>query len=272
MQPGPLIKRGDGFAADADILDPSSDRVIATLRAFRPLRRLHAAALGRRAVCRLESRPRRRRDRTANDSPSPAPRPQPGAAWISPFAAWGLRIQIGLHRRRSTDVVDMQACPILHPTLFALVQALRPVLLRLEGLKSRGEASVNLVDNGPDLLLRTDADLTARDRTTLATFAQANGVPRISATRIGSIDTEPAAALSRPMLTLHRIRDRRFPPARSCKRPARASAPSSPPSLRMLPEKVKGPIIELYAGSGSLTHAISTRGRVIAYEGDTQPW
>ena len=180
----------------------------------------------------------------------------------------GPGIQIGLHRRRSTDVVDMLACPILHPTLFALVQALRPVLLRLDGLKSRGEASVNLVDNGPDLLLRTDADLTARDRTALAAFAQAHGVPRISATRIGSLDTEPAAALSRPMLTFNG-HPTAIPTGTFLQASREGEHAIVAAVLRLLPEKIKGPIIELYAGSGSLTHAISTRGRVIAYEGDT---
>ncbi len=264
--PGPLTKRGDGFAADATILDPSPDRVAPPCPHFGPCGGCTlqhwadepyaawkagraAAALGLATIPLARTPPatRRRMDLAIR-------RLGPG-------------IQIGLHRRRSTDVVDMHACPILHPTLFALVQALRPVLLRLDGLKSRGEASVNLVDNGPDLLLRTDADLTARDRTALAAFARANGVPRISAIRVGRLDTEPAAALSRPMLTFDG-HPTAVPAGTFLQASREGERAIVAAVLRMLPDKVKGPIIELYAGSGSLTHAISTRGRVVAYEGD----
>ncbi len=266
VQPGLLIKRGDGFAADAAILDPSPDRVTPPCPHFGPCggctlqhwadapyaawkagRAAAAIGLPNIPLARTPPATRRRMDLAIRRTST--------------------AVQIGLHRRRSTDVVDMHACPILHPTLFALVQALRPVLLRLEGLKSRGEASVNLVDNGPDLLLRTDADLTARDRAALAVFAQANAVPRISATRIGSIDTEPAAALSRPMLTFNG-HPTAVPTGTFLQASREGEHAIVAAVLRMLPEKTKGPIIELYAGSGSLTHAISTRGRVIAYEGD----
>ena len=161
----------------------------------------------------------------------------------------------------------MFACPILHPTLFALVQALRPVLLRIEGLHRQAEISVNLLDNGPDLLLRTDADLTARDRVTLAAFAEAHGVPRISAGRIGSIEHEPAAFLRRPMIefTGHPTTS---PPGAFLQASRAGEQAIVAAVLRLLPAKLKGAIVELYAGSGSLTHAIATRARVTAFEGD----
>jgi len=266
VQPGPVVKRGDGFAADADIIEPSPDRVTPPCTHFGPCGGCSlqhwadapyaawkagraAAAIGLPTISMARTPPATRR------------RMDLGIRRV------GSTIQIGLHRRRSTDIVDMHACPILHPTLFALIQSLRPVLLRLEGLKRSGEASVNLVDNGPDLLLRTDAPLTSRDRTALATFAAANGVPRISATKIGSIDIEPAATLSRPSLAFS---------GHATAVPSGTFLQASPEGeraivaavLRMLPDKIKGPVIELYAGSGSLTHAIATRARVVAYEGD----
>lgn len=266
VQPGPVVKRGDGFAADADIIEPSPDRVTPPCPHFGPCGGCSlqhwadapyaawkagraAAAIGLPTISMARTPPATRR------------RMDLGIRRV------GSTIQIGLHRRRSTDIVDMHACPILHPTLFALIQALRPVLLRLEGLKRSGEASVNLVDNGPDLLLRTDAPLTSRDRTALAAFAAAHGVPRISATKIGSIDIEPAATLSRPSLAFSGY---------ATAVPSGTFLQASPDGeraivaavLRMLPDKIKGPVIELYAGSGSLTHAIATRARVVAYEGD----
>lgn len=267
VQPGPAVKRGDGFAAEADIIEPSPDRVVPPCPHFGPCggcslqhwadapyaawkagRAAAAIGLPTIALARTPPATRRRMDLA--------------------ICRMGPTIQIGLHRRRSTDIVDMHACPILHPTLFALVQALRPVLLRLEGLKRLGEASVNLVDNGPDLLLRTDAPLTSRDRTALAAFAQANGVPRISTTKIGSVDIEPAATLSRPSLAFsgHATAVPSGTFLQASREGERAIVAAV---LRMLPEKIKGPVTELYAGSGSLTHAIATRARVVAYEGDS---
>src|SRR5436305_1174282 len=73
------------------------------------------------------------------------------------------------------------------------VQALRPVLLRLTGLRREGSALLNLLDSGPDLLLRTDAQLSAADRTLLARFAEAHGMPRVS--WAGKGQSEPAAQL-----------------------------------------------------------------------------
>ena len=179
----------------------------------------------------------------------------------------GPAVEIGLHRRRSTDVVDMQACPILHPTLFALVGALRPVLRRLDGLRRLGEASVNLLDDGPDLLLRTDAPLTARDRTTLAAFADAAGVPRISAGRLGQAGNEPAAVLRRPRL-IFASHDTAVPPGAFLQASREGEQAIVAAVERALPAKLKGPIVELYAGCGSLTHALAARSRVLAWEGD----
>lgn len=266
VQPGPVVKRGDGFAADADIIEPSPDRVTPPCPHFGPCGGCSlqhwadapyaawkagraAAAIGLPTIAMARTPPATRR------------RMDLGIRRVGPT------IQIGLHRRRSTDIVDMHACPILHPTLFALIQALRPVLLRLEGLKRSGEASVNLVDNGPDLLLRTDAPLTSRDRTALAAFAAANGVPRISATKIGSIDIEPAATLNRPSLAFSGYATA-IPSGTFLQASPEGERAIIAAVLRMLPDKIKGPVIELYAGSGSLTHAIATRARVVAYEGD----
>lgn len=266
VTPGLLVKRGDGFAADAAILDPSPDRVAPPCPHFGPCGGCslqhwrdepYAAWKASRAAAALGL------------ATIPLARTPPGARRRIDLGIrrMGPTIQIGLNRRRSSDIVDMHACPILHPVLFALVQALRPVLLRLEGLRRQAEASVNLLDNGPDLLLRTDAPLTARDRTALAAFAEANGVPRISAGRIGQIGTEPAALLRRPMLSFAG-HDTAVPPGAFLQASRDGEQAIVASILRLLPEKVKGPIIELYAGSGSLTHAISTRSRVIAYEGD----
>ena len=92
-------------------------------------------------------------------------------------------------------------------------------------------------------------------------------MPRISAGRVGQIGYETAAMLERPVLEFTR-HPTAIPPGAFLQASPEGERAIVDAVLRLLPERIKGPIVELYAGSGSLTHAIATRGRVIAFEGD----
>jgi 23S rRNA (uracil1939-C5)-methyltransferase len=276
-QPGPLSRRGEGWTAEATVQEPSADRVAPPCPHFGPcggctlqhwrdeayaawklaqladaLRRMGALEIGL-TLARTPPAARRRMDLAIRRE--------------------GPALRIGLHRRRSRDIVDMQACPVLHPKLFALVQALRPVLLRLAGLRRDGSAVVNLLDSGPDLLLRTDAALTAGDRVLLTALAQAHGLPRISwepgAARGGTGLTEPACSL-RPAATAFNGVVTPIPPGAFLQASREGEQAIVAAVLAALPDGLaaKARIVELFAGTGSITHALATRGRVQAYEGD----
>ncbi len=185
----------------------------------------------------------------------------------------GPAIWVGLHRRRSREIVDMRTCPVLHPKLFTLVQALRPVLQRLTALRREGSAVVNLLDSGPDLLLRTDAPLTAGDRVLLTALANAHGLPRISwepsQARGGTGLTEPACSLRPATMSFNGVVTT-IPPGAFLQASRQGETAIVAAVLAALPEGMaaKTRIIELFAGTGSITHALATRGRVQAYEGD----
>ena len=53
---------------------------------------------------------------------------------------------------------------MLAPQLEVLIAPLRTVLRDISGLRREGSVIVNLLDNGPDLLLRDDAVLSGADR------------------------------------------------------------------------------------------------------------
>ena len=276
VQPGTLTRRGEGWTGDATVLEPVADRVVPPCPHFGPcggctlqhwrddsyaawkagqvadaIRRMGAAAPDL-ALARTPPAARRRMDLAIRrDGPA---------------------IRIGLHRRRSRDIVDMHACPVLHPALFALIQALRPVLLRLTGLRRDGSAIVNLLDSGPDLLLRTDGDLTAGDRTLLTALANAHGLPRISwapGLARGSQGSPEPACLLRPATTAFTGIDTVIPPGAFLQASREGEAAIVAAVLAALPPlPAKARIMELFAGCGSITHALATRGRVQAYEGD----
>ena len=280
VQPGPLTRRGQGWTAEATILHPSPDRVAPPCPHFGPEggncggctvqhwrdERYAAwkAGLVGEAVQRL-----------GWDGGDPAlARTPPHARRRMDFAIQrqGPNVVVGLHRRRSADIVDIHACPILHPALFAVLVALRPVLKRLTGLRRDGSAVLNLLSSGPDLLLRTDGTLTSTDRSLLTALAEAHGMPRISWAqgnqRGAMAEPEPACLLRPPMTELSGSMTQ-VPPGAFLQASAEGEAAIIAATLAALPPlAAKARIVELFAGIGSLTHALATRARVQAYEGD----
>ncbi len=276
-QPGLLSRRGEGWTAEATVQEPSADRVTPPCPHFGPcggctLQHWRDEAYADWKRAQVADALRRM---GAPDLDLTLVRTPPAARRRMDLAIRreGPALRIGLHRRRSRDIVDMQACPVLHPELFGVVQALRPVLLRLAGLRREGSAVVNLLDSGPDLLLRTDAPLTAGDRVLLTALAHAHGLPRISwepgAARGGTGLTEPACSL-RPATTVFNGITTPIPPGAFLQASREGEAAIVAAVLAALPEGLpaKARVVELFAGTGSITHALATRSRVQAYEGD----
>ena len=130
-----------------------------------------------------------------------APDQANAAAWTWPRAGHATGVALGLHRQRSTDVVDLTTCLVLHPELVALMPPLRTLLTRLQALHREGSVIANLLDSGPDVLLRTDAPLQLADRIALTEFARAHALPRIAWAQ-GTDDPEPVAILRPPTTSL----------------------------------------------------------------------
>ena len=103
---------------------------------------------------------------------------------------------VGFHGRGSDTVTDLATCLVLDPRIVALFEPLRALFKRLAALKREGSAVVNLLETGPDLLLRTDGVLDAPARGLLAAFASEHGIPRIAWAQ-GNALPETAAQLGR---------------------------------------------------------------------------
>jgi 23S rRNA (uracil1939-C5)-methyltransferase len=173
-------------------------------------------------------------------------------------------VVLGLHRQRSKDIVDMTTCLVLHPALVALLPPLRRLLVRLQGLRRDGSVIANLLDSGPDVLLRTDAPLMLSDRLALTEFARSHALPRISWSR-GNDEPEPVIILQPPTTSLSGVAV--TPPAGAfLQASASGEAAIIAAVLDALP--AKGSIAEFYAGCGSITFAIARHARVSAWEGD----
>ncbi len=180
----------------------------------------------------------------------------------------GADLRVGLHRLRGAEVVDLGSCAVLHPALAALIGPLRAMLRGLAALRREGSAVANLLDAGPDLLLRTDAEPSAEDRARLVAFARAQGLPRISWARGGDAP-EPIAVLRPPVTALSGVAVAP-PPGAFLQASAAGEAAIVAAVLAGLPDPLppRARIIELYAGVGTLTFALAARARVSAWEGD----
>lgn len=270
----PLRARGDGWLAEADAIQAASPA-----RAEPP-----CGHFGRCGGCALQHwQDTGYRTWKAGlvgaalrqagfDPPDPVPfrHGLPGERRRLDFAArrLGRRILLGLHATRSTEIEDLTGCLVLHPTLQALLPPLRALLADLTALRRQASVIVNLLDSGPDLLLRTDAPPSLADRTALTAFAAAHGVPRVSCAQ--GHEPPETIALLRPAET--RLSGIAVRPAPGAFLQATEAGEQAIVAAVMagLPTKLAGRarIAELYAGCGTLTFALAGAARVQAWEGE----
>ncbi len=189
----------------------------------------------------------------------------------------GGRIILGLHGARSAEVVDFADCLVLHPTLMALIAPLRGLLLGIGAVRRQGSVVINLLDAGPDLLLRSDAVPSLPDRTALTAFARAHGLPRVSWSHTGDSPSgnsaETICQLRPPATSLSGVAVRP-PPGVFLQATEAGERGIIDAVLQGLPTRLppRPRIAELYSGCGTLTFALAASGagtlRVAAWEGD----
>ncbi|WP_413725438.1 23S rRNA (uracil(1939)-C(5))-methyltransferase RlmD [Sodalis sp. RH16] len=82
------------------------------------------------------------------------------------------QLAMGYRQAKSSEVVDIRACPILQPALEALLAPLKRCLQTLNGVKRLGHVELVLADNGPLVVLRHLDALGGDDRRRLEAFAE----------------------------------------------------------------------------------------------------
>ncbi|MGK7862582.1 class I SAM-dependent RNA methyltransferase [Falsiroseomonas sp. E2-1-a4] len=273
----PVGKRGEGQAADAvEILAASPDRVVPPCPHF--LTECGACALQHWAMPAYAAWKRARLVEALERAG------QPGVAVAEMVIAapntrrradlalkrlQGGAMALGFHQRGSAAVADLSTCHVLDPALVALFRPLRELLRRMPALKREGSAVLNLLDSGPDLLLRTDGPIDASQRAMLAAFGTTHGIPRVAwALKDGVV--ENAAQAGPVFLNLSGVRVAPAPGAFLQAAPEGEAAIIAAVLAGLASQKlpVRARIADLYAGIGTLSFPLSARGRVAAYEGD----
>ncbi len=173
----------------------------------------------------------------------------------------------GFHPRHGSVPLDIHACAVLAPELVALIAPLRRVATALDALLREGSAIVNLLDNGSDVLLRTDKPLSAQDRLLLARTARELDIARIAWAQ-GNATPEPVAALRKPAITFANVQV--SPPPGAFLQATRLGEDAIVHAVMQALIDLKKPnhvLADLFSGIGTISLALAERFRVHAFEG-----
>jgi len=193
----------------------------------------------------------------------------PGTRRRAAFAFTRLQkgLVIGFNERASHHIIEIDPCLILVPQLLALLDPLRATLGGILHTGATGDAVATLTDSGIDLVIQTDYELDLFARETLASFADAQDLARLSWQRGDQI--EPVAHRRPAQVTMAGV-SVDIPPGSFLQPSREGEAALVSLILEHLPEK--GAMLDLYAGSGSFTFPLAQGpkgGRAVtAVEGD----
>lgn len=175
---------------------------------------------------------------------------------------------IGFHMHRSSEFVPIETCVVAAPQIVALLAPLRALIPRLQAIRRDASCTINVLDTGPDLLLRTDGALAASDRRLLGAFAVEHSIPRIAWAH-GEAPIELAAQLGPVSVAFERV-SVAPPPGTFLQATTEGEAGIVAAVIAGLPAglRPKDRVVELHAGCGTLTFPLARHARVTAYEGD----
>lgn len=126
--------------------------------------------------------------------PAPLVRSPPSTRRRARFAVRRLRgkgVVVGFNVRDGHTIVDVQACPVLEPRIFALLAPLRPLMTELLAPAQAAEVTATVLAGGFDVLLENGAAPDRATRERLARFAADSDIARLSWRRPGASVTEP---------------------------------------------------------------------------------
>ena len=88
--------------------------------------------------------------------------------------------ELGFNERNSQRIIDMKERHILHPSLFALIDPLRRLLMGMMGPQGNSDIQLTLVDQGAEVIIRNVSPRGIEAAENLATFAERHGLARLS--------------------------------------------------------------------------------------------
>ncbi len=177
--------------------------------------------------------------------------------------AWerrGRQVVLGLHRRRSHEIVDLGECPVAAPALIALLPAARRLLGGLELFGRKGELGLTVTAGGVDILADAARPPTLDERQALAESAGRLRLARLSLAVGGSV--ELVAALRPAAIELAGLAVP-LPPGAFLQATAEGEAALREAVLSQL--RPRDRVADLFAGIGTFSLAAADAGARVVH-------
>ncbi len=172
---------------------------------------------------------------------------------------------LGFHLRRSHQIFDIGDCPVITPSLLALVKPLRALMSELLPRKSDARLLITETEQGPDLLITADIEMNLAAREKLAGFAAEQSLARI-AWRASMKDLpEVIAARLAAEVSLGGV-PVLLPPGTFLQATQFGEAALGEVAMPALRDAKR--IVDLFAGAGSFTLPLAALAPVHGVEGD----
>jgi len=175
-------------------------------------------------------------------------------------------VSLGYRARGSKRTVDVESCLLLTPALGALLAPIRGLLAPLTRPGTEGEITLTETDSGVDLNIESAGSLDMAARESLAAFAVAHDLARLSHTQSGTTQPE--------MIAMNRTPVMKFGGVAVALPDGAFLQPSAAGETLILHHVLNATreasrVADLYAGCGTFSLPIAANGtRVLAVEGD----
>lgn len=180
----------------------------------------------------------------------------------------GRRLWLGYNERASHRQIDVAMCPILAPALVALVAPLRELLAGLLADGRQLDVALTLFEDGAEVLLVGLDAPKLPQLETLAAFAEANDLARLSWSAGPGQPAEPIARRRPGLVTFGNVP---VVPAPGAFLQASREGEAALVAAALEGTAGAAAVADLFAGSGTLTFPLAERSRVLAVEGDADP-
>lgn len=174
------------------------------------------------------------------------------------------RLQMGFRQAGSNDIVEVTQCPVLVPRLEALLPELRTCLSELNAARYLGHMELVLADNGPLMVLRHTAPLSAGDRQKLERFSHSHDIALFLAP---DSDTLEAVSAEMPWYTSDGLR-LMFSPRDFIQVNDGVNQQMVARALAWLDVQKSDRVLDLFCGMGNFTLPLAARAAsVVGVEG-----
>ncbi|EBS8364960.1 23S rRNA (uracil(1939)-C(5))-methyltransferase RlmD [Salmonella enterica subsp. diarizonae serovar 50:z:-] len=173
-------------------------------------------------------------------------------------------LQMGFRKAGSSDIVNVERCPVLVPQLEALLPRIRACLASLHGTRHLGHVELVQAGSGTLMILRHTAPLSAADKEKLERFSHSEGLSLFLAPFSEILETVSGEA---PWYDSHGLR-LAFSPRDFIQVNEAVNQQMVARALEWLDVRAEDRVLDLFCGMGNFTLPLATRAAsVVGVEG-----